>query len=97
MFTTNQPLRLLSASLLTGFIGLANTVSAEDEVIQVTASRMAVAVADTLSDVLVIDRATIESSAAISLYDLLQGKAGLDLIRKGGRGQEASLFIRGAN
>jgi len=71
--------------------------AAEQETIIVSASRIEMPISASLNDVLVISRDDIEISQADSLVELLSASAGLDLIRKGGAGQESSIFIRGAN
>ncbi|WP_407353922.1 TonB-dependent vitamin B12 receptor [Luteimonas sp. R10] len=66
-----------------------------DEVI-VTATRTKIALADSLVPAQVIDRAEIERSQAVSLPDLLRGRAGINLVNSGGPGKQTSLFMRGA-
>ncbi|NZA25555.1 TonB-dependent vitamin B12 receptor [Luteimonas sp. SJ-92] len=66
-----------------------------DEVI-VTATRTRIALADSLVPAQVIDRAEIERSQAITLPDLLRGRAGINLVNSGGAGKQSSLFMRGA-
>ena len=65
--------------------------------VQVTASRVAETVDDTLADVSVITREEIDASIARDAYDLLRLEAGVDLYRTGGAGQQTSLFLRGSN
>jgi vitamin B12 transporter len=65
--------------------------------VQVTASRSAETVEETLADVTVITRADIDASVARDAYDLLRLEAGVDLYRTGGAGQQTSLFLRGSN
>ena len=67
------------------------------QTIVVTATRVPVPLAEVLAPVLVIDRDTIERSAANDAADLLRFHAGLDLARTGGPGQPTSVFIRGAD
>jgi vitamin B12 transporter len=62
----------------------------------VTATRIDTALTEVLAPVIVIDRATIERSAANDAADLLRFHAGLDLARNGGPGQSTAVFIRGA-
>jgi len=62
----------------------------------VTATRIGTALTEVLAPVIVIDRATIERSAANDAADLLRFHAGLDLARNGGPGQSTAVFIRGA-
>ena len=63
----------------------------------VTATRVAVPLEEVLAPVVVIDRETIERSAANDVADLLRFHAGLDVARTGGPGQPTSVFIRGAD
>jgi vitamin B12 transporter len=65
--------------------------------IQVTASRVAETVDQTLADVSVITRSDIDASGARDVIDLLRLQAGVDVYRTGGAGQQASLFLRGTN
>ena len=83
-------------TILAGTI-LFSTPSIADERIQVTASRISLPITASLNDVIIIDRDAIEASAATSLFEVLRGQAGLDLVRRGGLGQQFSLFVRGAN
>jgi vitamin B12 transporter len=62
----------------------------------VTATRIETSLTEVLAPVIVIDRATIERSAANDAGDLLRFHAGLDLARNGGPGQSTAVFIRGA-
>jgi vitamin B12 transporter len=62
----------------------------------VTATRVPAPLEEVLAPVIVIDRDTIERSAATDAADLLRFHAGLDVARNGGPGQPTSLFIRGA-
>jgi len=61
----------------------------------VTASRLATATV-TLRDAVVITREDIDAAGPITLGELLQRKAGIELRETGGPGQPESLFIRGA-
>jgi vitamin B12 transporter len=65
--------------------------------VQVTASRVAETVDQTLADVSVITRQDIDASVARDVYDLLRLEAGVDIYRTGGAGQQTSLFLRGTN
>jgi vitamin B12 transporter len=62
----------------------------------VTATRTPTPIDEVLAPVIVIDRATIERSAAGDVTELLRFHAGLDLGRNGGPGQTTAVFIRGA-
>ena len=74
---------------------LASEILADPEVV-VTATRVPVPIDAVLAPVIVIDRETIERSAASDAADLLRFHAGLDLGRNGGPGQTTAVFIRGA-
>ncbi len=65
--------------------------------IQVTASRVAETVDETLADVSVITRADIDASGARDVLEILRLQAGVDVYRTGGPGQQTSLFLRGTN
>jgi len=93
-------LRHLSVSLLALVASV--QARADDDVqtqptVQVTASRVAETVDDTLADVSVITRADIDASGSRDVLDLLRLQAGVDLYRTGGPGQQTSLFLRGTN
>ncbi len=81
---------------------VASAAARADEVqvqptVQVTASRVAETVDDTLADVSIITREDIDASGARDVIDLLRLQAGVDLYRAGGPGQQTSLFLRGTN
>jgi vitamin B12 transporter len=63
----------------------------------VTATRTPQAAANVLSDVVVIDEETIRRAGPVSLPELLQAHAGVEIAANGGPGQLASVFLRGAN
>jgi vitamin B12 transporter len=62
----------------------------------VTAARGPQSLADALRDVIVIPRDRIEQSGSLSLAELLQRHAGVELRGTGGAGQPSGLFLRGA-
>lgn len=68
----------------------------EVEVISVTATRSATNIGDVLASQVVITRADIERIQPKSVLDLLSSVAGVDIKTSGGRGQTASVFLRGA-
>ncbi|MDH5824870.1 TonB-dependent vitamin B12 receptor [Luteimonas sp. RD2P54] len=84
-----------AAVLLPGHALAAPAATDLDEVI-VTATRNEIALADSLVPAQVIDRAEIERSQALTLPDLLRGRAGINLVNSGGPGKQSSLFMRGA-
>ncbi|HXN15779.1 MAG TPA: TonB-dependent receptor plug domain-containing protein, partial [Usitatibacter sp.] len=61
----------------------------------VTATR-SLAATETLREAIVISREEIEAAGALSLGELLQRRAGIELRATGGPGQPQGLFIRGA-
>ena len=63
----------------------------------VTAPREPVTADRTLTAVSVIERTDIEARQPRSVIDLLRTEPGLEVSRNGGRGQVASLFLRGSN
>jgi len=63
--------------------------------IVVTASRSAETADETMAPVTVISREQIESSGAVSVPDVLATVPGVTISKNGGRGQVASLFLRG--
>jgi vitamin B12 transporter len=75
-------------------LALPATVPSSEPVI-VTASR-GITPAATLRDATVITREDIEAAGPISLGELLQRRAGVELRAVGGAGQPQTLFVRGA-
>ena len=67
------------------------------EDVVVTATRTAQTVDETLAAVTVIGREKIERSGLQSLPDLLDGLAGISVVRNGGYGSTSSLLLRGTN
>jgi vitamin B12 transporter len=65
------------------------------ETVNITSKRGIVPVLDVLADTTIIDRASIASSSALSLIDLLQGQAGLETTQQGGQGKLSGIFLRG--
>ncbi|NMP31737.1 TonB-dependent receptor [Thalassotalea sp. M1531] len=86
----------IGASLATSPMTFANNLS-EEEVITVTASRTPVNIDTALASVVVITQADIARIQPKSLNDILATVAGIDITSQGGRGQNSSLFMRGAN
>jgi len=66
-------------------------------VVIVTAARIAQTVSTSLADVSVITRVQIDASGMPDLTSLLRRKAGIDIVRSGGPGQQTSVFLRGSN
>lgn len=63
----------------------------------VTATRTEIPMSEVGSSVTLIPREEIESRQAVHLLDVLRTVPGLDVVRQGGLGQQASVFLRGAN
>jgi len=63
----------------------------------VTATRVEMPMSEVGSSVTLITHEEIESRQAVHLLDVLRGVPGLDVVRSGGLGQQASVFLRGAN
>lgn len=90
----------LLAALLGGTLSLGAANAEEVELqptVQVTASRVAETVDETLADVSIILRDDIEASVARDVPELLRLMAGVDLYRTGGPGAQTSIFLRGSN
>ncbi|MDB6083750.1 MAG: TonB-dependent vitamin receptor, partial [Gammaproteobacteria bacterium] len=65
--------------------------------VTVTATRTATSVADALASVTVLTRDDIESRQVLSLQELFEGEAGVQVSNNGGLGKASSVFLRGAN
>jgi vitamin B12 transporter len=65
--------------------------------IVVTASKTPEAIEKVPARISVIDEKTIQQSPAADLPSLLQQEAALNVVKLGGYGQQASIFIRGTN
>ena len=62
----------------------------------VTATRTEQPLSDLVSDVSVVDRETIENSAATGVVDVLARLPGVQIVRNGGIGNSANVYLRGA-
>lgn len=92
--------KLLIAVLVGGALLVPGLVAAEVmqlEPMVVTATRVETPISEVGSSVTLIPRAEIERRQAVHLLDVLRGVPGLDVVRQGGAGQQASVFLRGAN
>ena len=85
--------RTLKAILFAAVSVSALPAHAEEDEIVVTATRTPTPAQDLPAQVQVIDRADIEAQAIVSLVDAI----GADAVQSGGLGQQASVFLRGAN
>ncbi len=66
-----------------------------DATVTVTATRTPVRLSEAVSEVTVIDRATLDRAAGRTLAELLAQQPGLQLSSNGGLGKTASVFMRG--
>jgi len=80
---------------ISSFTCLSQAQVLEVNPVVVSASRMEQPLSQVLSSVSVITRQEIEKSQAPTLADLLQGEAGFEFARNGGRGTTTSFFLRG--
>lgn len=90
---------VLRAAIVSSTVFASPAIADERELaatVVVTATRVPAPLQEVLAPVIVIDRDTIERSAATDATELLRFHAGLDVARNGGPGQPTSVFIRGA-
>ncbi|MBZ8141261.1 TonB-dependent receptor [Rubrivivax gelatinosus] len=94
----NSPLR---AGAVAARFALAATVApcafaqtTEDPIV-ITASRLEERLSQTLADVSIVERASIERSGAVGVADLLARLPGIEFVRNGGPGASTSVYIRG--
>ena len=78
---------------------LSFSASAEQSIerITVTANKFEQSITDVLASVAVIERSDIEQANYRDLPSVLNTIAGLDVVRNGGFGQKADVFVRGAS
>jgi len=94
----NNYINLGTLTVLTSSILLTSTpMIAQEEILIVTTNRIEQNIQDTLTDIEIIERADIEKLQPQSFTDLLISVTGVDSTRKGGPGQDASIFSRGTN
>jgi vitamin B12 transporter len=86
---------LLIFGILNSLLLSAQTGSTPQEIV-VTANRRAQTVDDSLASVSVITRQEIEKSNASSLYEVLRGIPGIEVVNSGGMGKTTSIFMRGS-
>ncbi len=67
------------------------------DTVAVTATRTAQPLTDILADITVIDADEIARAGAVSLVQLLQRQAGVEIVQNGGPAAVSGVFIRGAN
>ena len=98
----SAPARLLPATLAIAAVwpvlASAQAQPAEDVLREtvVTATRVEQPLADLVSDVSIVDRATIERSGATGVADVLARLPGIEIVRNGGIANASSVFLRGA-
>ncbi|WP_194438146.1 TonB-dependent receptor domain-containing protein [Vibrio fluminensis] len=68
-----------------------------DETVVVTANRFEQPIQDVTASITVIDRHEIEDIQAKSIVDILKRVPGIEITQNGGRGQNASIYMRGYN
>jgi outer membrane receptor for ferrienterochelin and colicin len=85
---------LLIFGILNSLLVSAQTGTPQE--IVVTANRRAQTVDDSLASVSVITREEIENSNASSLYEVLRGIPGIEVVNSGGMGKTTSVFMRGS-
>lgn len=90
-------LAITLASLLSPVSYLQAQETSTDETIVVTANRFEQAESRTLADVEVVTRQDIDRIQAKTLPDVLRRLTGIQVSQNGGRGQLASLFVRGTS
>ncbi|CZF81973.1 TonB-dependent receptor domain-containing protein [Grimontia marina] len=91
--------KLLAAGMLpwAAFAHAESTTSSVDDTMVVTASRFEQPISTVLAPVSVLTRADLEELQANSLVDALKTLPGIEIGQSGGRGQNASIFLRGTN
>jgi len=94
---TLKPLALASALLSAATVSAQTTPTPDQLQVVVTAARVEQPQTDALPHTTVISAEDIRNSQAPDLPALLERQAGLQITRTGGPGQQASLFMRGAN
>jgi outer membrane receptor protein involved in Fe transport len=79
---------------------LCNAAAAADSTLDpvvVSGTREPETLGRSASDIVVIDNATIRTTTADSVEDLVRRVAGMQVVRNGGPGQNSGFFIRGAS
>lgn len=88
---------LAVAAAITSFFSTSAFAQDAIETITVTSNKIEQSIENVLATVNVITRDDIDKANARDLPTLLQSLGGIDIVRNGGQGQNASLFIRGAS
>ncbi len=84
-------------TLATAAAAAADNVGSTLDPVAVVGSREPQTLSRSAADVVVIDTATIRSSTADSVEDLIRRESGMQLARNGGPGQSTGFFIRGSS
>lgn len=87
----NSFLAMAIASLLPH----ASYAQSSDQTLVVTANRFEQSTQSTLADIEIVSRQDIERTQAKSIPDVLRRLTGIQITQNGGRGQNASIFVRG--
>lgn len=86
-----------SSNIAASVINSASNSAQDIEYISIYAKRHTIAQQQVLASITVLDRAEIMARQADDLPNLLSQLVGINLSRDGGRGQNASVYIRGGN
>ncbi len=89
----------LAGSFLAVFLSIPTAIADQDDdrlTIVITGSRTAQTVDETLAPVTVIDRKQIDARPNTTVGDLLRLTPGLNVVSNGGKGAQASIFLRGS-
>lgn len=76
---------------------MATPAAATLEETVVAATRTAQPLSDAVADISIVDRETLDRSGAAALEDVLARLPGVEIVRNGGPGSTASVYLRGAN
>ncbi|WP_070962940.1 TonB-dependent receptor domain-containing protein [Vibrio sonorensis] len=88
----------VTASLLPyASIAHAQQAATETETVVVTANRFEQPLSEVIASTTVISKQDIEASQAKSILDVLKSAPGVEVAQNGGRGHNASVFLRGTN
>ena len=90
-------LAITCASLLSPTFYLQAQEVSADETMVVTANRFEQSAASTLADVEVVTRQDFKRIQAKTIPDVLRRLTGIQITQNGGRGQLASIFVRGTS
>ena len=94
--TLHAGLGMLAVSFATAAFAEETPLYVSSEIV-VTAARIPQKLSDTLRAVTIINAKDIEQSGQLTLAQVLQQFGGVEISSNGGHGNDASVFIRGAN